>query len=105
MRFEAWDIATAVYAARGRPPHLCERQFARMLGAGGHFWEHIGKAPMLLIACVARRWCRRAPVCRFRNSASMRSDRISDFVAPDVENRLAIEVLNEGHQALLEFVF
>jgi nitroreductase len=39
---KASDIAAAVYAARGRPPHLSERQFARMLGAGGHLWEHIG---------------------------------------------------------------
>jgi nitroreductase len=51
---KASDIAAAVYAARGRPPHLTERQFARMLGAGGHLWEHLGEAPVLLIACGAR---------------------------------------------------
>src|SRR5215470_13556763 len=51
---KASDIAAAIYAARGRPPHLSERQFARMLGAGGHLWEHIGEAPVLLIACGAR---------------------------------------------------
>jgi nitroreductase len=51
---KASDIAAAVYSARGRPPHLSERQFARMLGAGGHLWEHIGEAPVLLIACGAR---------------------------------------------------
>jgi nitroreductase len=48
---KASDIAAAMYAARGRPPHLSERQFARMLGAGGHLWEHIGEAPVLLIPC------------------------------------------------------
>jgi nitroreductase len=51
---KASDIAAAVYAVRGRPPHLTERQFARMLGAGGHLWEHIGEAPVLLIACGVR---------------------------------------------------
>src|SRR5882724_6502243 len=31
---KASDIAEAVYTARGRPPHLSEQQFARMLTAG-----------------------------------------------------------------------
>jgi nitroreductase len=48
---KASDIAAAVYAARGRPAHLSERQFARMLGLGGHLWEHIGEAPVLLVVC------------------------------------------------------
>jgi nitroreductase len=48
---KASDIAAAVYAARGRPAHLSEQQFARMLGAGGHLWEHMGEAPVLLIPC------------------------------------------------------
>jgi nitroreductase len=48
---KASDIAAAIYAARGRPPHLSERQFARILGAGGHLWEHLGEAPVLLIVC------------------------------------------------------
>ncbi len=51
---KASDIAAAIYAARGRPPHLTEQQFARMLGAGGHLWEHIGEAPVLLIPCQRR---------------------------------------------------
>ena len=46
------DIAKAVYAARGRPPHLSEAQFARMLTAGGHLWEHMGEAPVLLVPCA-----------------------------------------------------
>ena len=51
---KASEIAKAVYAARGRPPHLTEEQFARMLGAGGHLWEHIGEAPVLLLPCQRR---------------------------------------------------
>ena len=46
------DIAAAVYAARGRPPHLTEGQFARMMTAGAHLWEHMGDAPVLLIPCT-----------------------------------------------------
>jgi nitroreductase len=48
---KASDIAAAFYAARGRPPHLSEAQFARMLRAGGHLWRHIGEAPVLLVPC------------------------------------------------------
>ena len=51
---KASDIAAAVYAARGRPPHLTEQQFARMLGVGGHLWVHIGEAPVLLVPCQRR---------------------------------------------------
>ncbi len=51
---KASDIAAAVYAARGRPPHLTEQQFARMLGVGGHLWVHIGEAPVLLVPCQSR---------------------------------------------------
>lgn len=48
---KASDIAAAMYAARGRPAHLTERQFARMMHAGASLWEHIGEAPVLLIPC------------------------------------------------------
>ena len=51
---KASDIAAAVYAARGRPPHLTEQQFARMMGTGGYLWEHLGEAPVLLIPCQRR---------------------------------------------------
>lgn len=51
---KASDIAAAIYAARGRPPHLSERQFARMLRAGGYLWDHIGEAPVLLVPCQSR---------------------------------------------------
>src|SRR5207244_5530972 len=49
---KASDIAAAVYAARGRPAHLTEGQFARMMTAGAHLWEHMGDAPVLLLPCA-----------------------------------------------------
>jgi len=51
---KASDIAEAVYAARGRPAHLTEGQFAHMLTAGAHLWEHMGEAPVLLLPCARR---------------------------------------------------
>ena len=51
---KASDIAEAVYAARGRPDHLSDRQFARMLQGGAHLWNHLGEAPVLLIPCQRR---------------------------------------------------
>jgi len=48
---KASDIAEAIYAARGRPPHLTGRQFARMMAAGTHLWQHMGEAPVLLLPC------------------------------------------------------
>src|SRR5215471_5175258 len=49
---KASDIAEAVYAARGRPMHLDERQFARMMAAGKYLWDHMGEAPVLLLPCA-----------------------------------------------------
>jgi nitroreductase len=51
---KASDIAEAIYAARGRPPHLTERQFARMMAAGKYLWDHMGEAPVLLLPCARR---------------------------------------------------
>jgi nitroreductase len=51
---KASDFAEAVYAARGRPPHLTDRQFARMLEGGAHLWNHLGEAPVLLLPCQRR---------------------------------------------------
>ena len=51
---KASDIAEAVYAARGRPPNLTERQFARLMTSGAHLWQHLGEAPVLLIPCSRR---------------------------------------------------
>jgi len=51
---KASDIAEAVYAARGRPPNLTERQFTRLMTSGAHLWQHMGEAPVLLIPCSRR---------------------------------------------------
>jgi nitroreductase len=51
---KASDIAEAVYAARGRPAHLTEGQFAHLMNAGAHLWEHMGEAPVLLLPCARR---------------------------------------------------
>jgi nitroreductase len=51
---KASNIAEAMYAARGRPRHLSERQFARLLASGAHLWEHMGEAPVLIVPCSHR---------------------------------------------------
>ncbi len=51
---KASRIADAMYAARGRPAHLSERQFQSMLSTGAHLWEHMGEAPAILIPCLRR---------------------------------------------------
>jgi nitroreductase len=51
---KASDIAEAVYAARGRPPHLTKQQFARLMASGKYLWDHIGEAPVLLLPCSQR---------------------------------------------------
>jgi nitroreductase len=51
---KASDIAEAVYAARGRPAHLTDQQFTRMLRGGAYLWDHLGEAPVLLIPCQRR---------------------------------------------------
>jgi nitroreductase len=52
---KASDIAAAVYEARGRPRHLTEAQWARMMAAGAWLWEHLGEVPVLLVPCLQRR--------------------------------------------------
>jgi len=44
-------------------------------------------------------------VLRFRNNVPMASGCIIDFVPPGVDDWLAIDVADEGHQAFPEFVF
>jgi nitroreductase len=51
---KASDIAEAMYAARGRPPHLTEQQFARLMASGRYLWDHIGEASVLLLPCSHR---------------------------------------------------
>jgi nitroreductase len=49
------DIASAVYAARGRPEHLSEPQYRRIMGSGAWLWEHLGEAPVILVVCLRQR--------------------------------------------------
>jgi len=51
---KASKIAEAMYAARGRPAHLTEAQFQRLMQNGAHLWEHMGEAPVILIPCLHR---------------------------------------------------
>ena len=51
---KASKIAEAMYAARGKPAHLTERQFERMMTTGAYLWEHMGDAPVILIPCTRR---------------------------------------------------
>jgi nitroreductase len=48
---KASDIAESIYAARGRPPHLTERQYAHLMASGKYLWDHMGEAPVLLLPC------------------------------------------------------
>ncbi len=48
---EASDIAGAMYAARGRPPHVTEAQFQSMLTSGAYLWDHMADAPVILVPC------------------------------------------------------
>src|ERR1700693_3867296 len=44
---EAADIVSAIYAARGRPPHMNEDEFRRLMSSGSYLWDHLGEAPVL----------------------------------------------------------
>ena len=48
---KASDIASAMYAARGRPPHLSEAQFRRLMTSGAFLWDHMAEAPVILVPC------------------------------------------------------
>jgi len=52
---KASDEVAAIYAARGRPAHLTERQYDRLMAAGSYLWEHLGDAPVLLVPCLTKR--------------------------------------------------
>jgi|SRR5690242_1074398 nitroreductase len=48
---KASDIASAMYVARGRPPHLSEEQFRRLMSSGSYLWDHMADAPVILVPC------------------------------------------------------
>jgi nitroreductase len=51
---KASDIAAKVYAAKGRPAHMTERQYEHMMTTGIHLWNHMGDAPAILVPCLRR---------------------------------------------------
>ena len=49
------DIAAKVYAARGRPAHLSDAQYRRMMQGGGWLWDHLAETPVILVVCAKQR--------------------------------------------------
>jgi nitroreductase len=52
---KASDIAKVIYEERGRPAHMTEDQYQRMMSSGAYLWEHMGDAPVLLVPCLRDR--------------------------------------------------
>jgi nitroreductase len=52
---KASDIAKAIYEERGRPAHMTEDQYQRMMSSGAYLWKHMGEAPVLLVPCLQDR--------------------------------------------------
>jgi nitroreductase len=52
---KASEIAEAMYQARGRPAHMTDEQYQRMMSSGAYLWEHMGNAPVLLVPCLRDR--------------------------------------------------
>jgi nitroreductase len=52
---KASDEVSAIYAARGRPAHLTDRQFQRLMEGGAYLWDHLGDAPVILVPCLRLR--------------------------------------------------
>lgn len=48
----ASEIVAQFYAARGRPPHLSEEQYRRLMSSGSYLWSHMEEAPVLLVPCL-----------------------------------------------------
>ena len=48
---KASEIASAVYAARGRPSHMTDPQYQRLMSSGAYLWNHMGDAPVILVPC------------------------------------------------------
>ena len=56
------------YVAQGRPAHMSDAEFVRMLRSGIHLHEHMGDAPVIFCrVCEWRRAC-----CRTRSQARSR---------------------------------
>ena len=52
---KASDEVAEVYAARGRPAHMTDEQFKRLMVGGAYLWEHMADAPVLLVPCLQKR--------------------------------------------------
>src|SRR5690349_23244891 len=52
---KASDEVAEIYAARGRPTHLSEAQYQRLMDGGKYLWDHMGDAPVLLLPCLKTR--------------------------------------------------
>ena len=52
---KASDHASAIYASRPKPEHLTDEQYRQFLANSGYLWDHLAEAPVILIACLAKR--------------------------------------------------
>jgi nitroreductase len=52
---KASDEVREIYAARGKPAHLTEAQYKRLMDGGAYLWEHLAEAPVLLVPCLRKR--------------------------------------------------
>ena len=52
---KASDEVAEIYAARGRPAHLSDEQYRRLMAGGEYLWEHLAEAPVLLVPCLRTR--------------------------------------------------
>jgi nitroreductase len=52
---KASDEVAEIYAARGRPAHLSEAQYQRLMDGGKYLWEHMSEAPVILVPCLRAR--------------------------------------------------
>src|ERR1051325_3303262 len=52
---KASDEVAEIYAARGRPDHLSEAQYQRLMDGGKYLWEHMSEAPVILVPCLRAR--------------------------------------------------
>jgi len=48
----ASEAVREFYAAQGRPPHMSDAEFLRMLRSGVHLHEHMGEAPVIFLPCM-----------------------------------------------------
>ena len=48
----ASDIVAQFYAARGRPSHMTDEQYRRLISSGSYLWSHMDEAPVLMVPCL-----------------------------------------------------